>query len=73
MLNPHLSIGTLFFALRRSLKLQKNQGFFLFLNQIQPHLDAKIGDLHQRFKAEDGFLYLVATQDADKGQCHTSH
>ena len=67
ILNPQLSIGTLLYALRKSLKLHKNQGFYLFLDQLLPHLDAKIGELHQRFRAEDGFLYLVATQDVDKG------
>lgn len=62
-----MPIGTVLYAIRKSLKLGKNQGLYLFLDEMLPHLDARVGDLHQRFKAEDGFLYLVAAHDADKG------
>ena len=62
-----MPIGTVLYALRKSLRMGKTQGLYLFLDEMLPHLDARVGDLHQRFKAEDGFLYLVAAQDADKG------
>lgn len=67
ILPSDMPIGTVLYALRKSLRLGKTQGLFIFLDEMLPHLDAKVGDLHQRFKAEDGFLYLVAAQDADKG------
>jgi len=67
ILPSYMPIGTVLYALRKSLRLGKTQGLFIFLDEMLPHLDAKVGDLHQRFQAEDGFLYLVAAQDADKG------
>lgn len=65
LLEPKYKIHHLYIKLREYIKLQPYESVFLFLDgyNVIPHIDTQINDLYNRYKSEDGFLYLVFSKE----------
>lgn len=63
------TMGHFLYALRRTLSLPRTTGMYLYIYTIMPMLNSKVSELYERFSDEDGFLYLLYTDQEDKGDC----
>lgn len=65
-----LTIGGFMYNVRTRIKLKPEIGVFLFAkNNIMPNTE-EIGSIHQKYKSEDGFLYLLLTGENTFGSAH---
>lgn len=54
-----LKIGMFVYELRKNIQdLNKEQSIFLFIGSILPPSAETIGKMYERYRSEDGFLYL---------------
>ncbi len=59
----NLTIGQFIFIIRQRMKLNSNDALFLFVaNTVEP-TSSKIGDLYQKHKDADGFLYIQYSKE----------
>jgi hypothetical protein len=68
-----IKVGQLLFILRKALgeKLDASSGLFLFVEKqnILVNGSQRVEDLYQKYKDEDGFLYLVFDAESTFGCC----
>ncbi len=53
-----LTIGQFLYVIRRRIKLKPEQAIFLFVNNIVPSSSEQISLLYDRYRDNDGFLYV---------------
>lgn len=54
-----LTIGQFMFSVRKRMKLKPEIGVFMFVrNTIAPNTQ-DIGTVHEKYKSQDGFLYMI--------------
>jgi GABA(A) receptor-associated protein len=53
------TIGQFLYVLRKNLKLSPEKAMFCFINNTLPHTSANINDIYDKYKDEDGFLYVT--------------
>lgn len=64
MMPKAFSIGEVLAVLRQRLELSRDEGLVLFANErymMRPN--AKLEEVYQKYKDEDGFLYLVYAEE----------
>ena len=54
-----LTIGQFIFVIRKRIKLNPEVGLFLFVNDSLPPTAALMSIVYDRYKNEDGFLYIT--------------
>ncbi|CAF0858924.1 unnamed protein product [Brachionus calyciflorus] len=52
-------LSSFYFTLRKHLKIDKSQSFFLMINNMTTSLSSTIGDIYDNHKDNDGFLYVM--------------
>ncbi|CAG9318050.1 unnamed protein product [Blepharisma stoltei] len=62
-----MTMGSLLFALRKYIWLKPTEGLYVYIKDTLPMLNSRLADLYERYKEEDGFLYLVCAHQEDKG------
>jgi len=67
-----ISVGKLAYEIRKHMKLAPEQAIFLFVNGTLPPTSAVIGDIYNRNKDEDGFLYVAYSGESTFGNCEWS-
>jgi len=58
-----LSIGHFIYVLRTKIKLNSEEGIFLFVNGVLPQTSSIMGQIYEKHKADDGFLYFTIAQE----------
>lgn len=58
LLPNDLTMGQLYFLMRKRLGIVSDQAIFLFVNNTIPPKSATLGSLYKDFRDEDGFLYI---------------
>ena len=53
-----LIISQLIYIIRRRVNIDSKMGIFIYINNIIPNSNAKLQDLYNKNKSEDGFLYI---------------
>jgi GABA(A) receptor-associated protein len=61
----NFTLGQFIYILKKRIELKPEQSIFIFIGQTLPEISANIGDLYNKNKEEDLFLYfLLAEQDS---------
>lgn len=59
-----ITIGQLIIYIRRKISLEPSKALFLFVdNSVIPPTQSTIGDMYNRYKDRDGFLYITYTSE----------
>ena len=56
-----LTMGQFIYVIRKRIKLESEQGLFVFVNNILPSTSACITDVYEQYRDADGFLYVTYT------------
>lgn len=57
------TVGEFLFVIRKRLKLSPEKAIFLFVNDTIPSTCSLIGNVYQRYKDQDGYLYMCYSQE----------
>ena len=55
----NITIGEFLLTIRNQLKLNSEEAIFLFINNTLPSITKSMGEIYNKFKDADGFLYLI--------------
>lgn len=58
LLNSDMTIGHFMFMLRKRIKLNQEQGIYVFVNNILPPTQSTLIKVYNEYKDADGYLYL---------------
>lgn len=58
-----LTVGNFLSVIRKRIKLTSEQALFIFVNNVLPCTSQTMGTIYDQHKDEDGFLYLVYTEE----------
>ena len=59
MVHHDLSFGQLMYVIRKRLNMRSEQALFFFAGNSMQSATATIGSVYDRYKDEDGFLYVT--------------
>merc|ERR1712000_64771 len=54
-----ITVGKFVFEIRKHMKLSPEKAIFLFVNNVLPPTAALMSQIYDRYKDEDGFLYIT--------------
>jgi len=57
------TMGEFLFVIRKRLKLSPEKAIFLFVDSTIPSTSSLIGEIYQRHKDNDGYLYITYSQE----------
>ena len=58
-----ITVGGFSYTIRRRLKMNEKEALFLFCNRSIPPTSELMGDVYEKYKDEDDFLYLSFTTE----------
>jgi len=61
------TVGQLLYMVRNKLPIGANMALFFFIENMLPPTNIRIGELYDRHRDDDGFLYAVVTSEATFG------
>lgn len=56
--NEH-TIGQLIAIIRRRINIKPNEAIFIFINNTLPCISDTVREVYERYKDNDGFLYII--------------
>lgn len=68
----NLTIGQFVYVIRKRIKLSPDKAIFLFVNGILVSSSTSIMEAYSNYKNEDGFLYLVVSDENTFGSFTTT-
>tara|TARA_Y100000590_G_C15522822_1_gene940060 strand:- start:369 stop:731 length:363 start_codon:yes stop_codon:yes gene_type:complete len=54
-----LTVGQFIYVIRKRLKMNSEQGLFIFINEVMPPTTEQLSLIYDNYKDEDGFLYIM--------------
>ena len=63
LIPPCLTIGNLAYIIRKRIKLSPEQALFLLVDLVIPPASETIGNVYDKCKNDDGFLYVCYTTE----------
>ena len=63
LLPSDLTVGHFIYVIRTKMKLSSEKAFFLFIDGIIPATTSILGQLYDKHKSEDGFIYFTITSE----------
>ncbi|OMJ80015.1 hypothetical protein SteCoe_19838 [Stentor coeruleus] len=67
LVSNQLTLAEFLYSIRKSIRIDKSEGFYLFVSDRLPPLNLHMLQLYQRSSEDDGFLYITYTTQEDKG------
>eukprot|EP00168_Porphyra_purpurea_P017102 TRINITY_DN5776_c0_g1_i1.p2 TRINITY_DN5776_c0_g1~~TRINITY_DN5776_c0_g1_i1.p2 ORF type:complete len:119 (+),score=31.67 TRINITY_DN5776_c0_g1_i1:79-435(+) len=65
-----ITVGKFVYEIRKHMKLSPEKAIFLFVNNgVLPPTAALMADIYERYKDEDGFLYITYSGENTFGAC----
>jgi len=58
-----ITVGKFVYEIRKHMKLSPEKQIFLFVNNVLPPTAALMSQVYQRYKDEDGFLYIMYSEE----------
>jgi GABA(A) receptor-associated protein len=58
LVSKDLTVGQFMYIIRKQIQLNSNMGLFLFIKEIIPSGSEKMGNIYNRYKDNDGYLYI---------------
>ena len=58
-----VTVGGFSYIIRRRLKMNEKEALFLFCNHTIPPTSELMGDVYEKYKDEDGFMYMTFTTE----------
>ena len=59
----NFTVGQFIYVIRRRINLPPEKAIFVFINHVIPNVSDSIGQIYDKYKDEDGFLYVVYTSE----------
>jgi GABA(A) receptor-associated protein len=59
-----ITVGQFVYIIRKNLRLESDQGIFIFVNNILPATSMLMSQLYSEHRDEDGFLYLAFSYES---------
>ena len=56
-----ITIGKFLLTIRQQMNLQSEQAIYIFVNDILPPISSFVGQIYEKYKEKDKFLYMVFT------------
>lgn len=63
LIPDNFSFSQFIYIIRKRLKLQPEQGLFFFINNELPLANQMMRDIYEKYKDEDGFLYVTYSKE----------
>ena len=54
-----ITVGQFIYIIRKRIKLQPEKSIFVFINNILPPPASNMCDIYNKYKCEDGFIYVT--------------
>eukprot|EP01113_Clastostelium_recurvatum_P044283 TRINITY_DN745_c0_g1_i3.p1 TRINITY_DN745_c0_g1~~TRINITY_DN745_c0_g1_i3.p1 ORF type:complete len:123 (-),score=24.78 TRINITY_DN745_c0_g1_i3:118-486(-) len=64
-----ITVGKFVYEIRKHMKLSPEKAIFLFVNNTIPPTAALMSQIYERYKDEDGFLYITYSGENTFGSC----
>jgi GABA(A) receptor-associated protein len=55
----NLTVGQFVYVIRNRIKISPEQAIFIFINETIPPTASLLSDMYEKYKDEDGFLYVT--------------
>jgi GABA(A) receptor-associated protein len=66
-----LTVGQFLYVIRKRMRLSSEKALFVFVNNTMPPTTQMVGDIYNRHKDSDGFLYLYYSYENTFGYKYT--
>jgi len=62
-----IPLGKFLYELRKHMTVNNCEGIFLFINNTIPPINMNMGELYNKYKEDDGFLYITYSTESTFG------
>jgi GABA(A) receptor-associated protein len=65
LVSEDLTVGQLLFIIKKHIKLKESIELFIYINESMPSISSSILEIYNKYKSNDGFLYIVYGEQND--------